>query len=340
MQKGLVSLLTPMYNARHNVHRLLDSVLRQTYPRIEMIVIDDGSTDNSSDIVSSYISRFQARGYTLRCVRQENSGQSVAIKNGLQMVHGEFLAWPDSDDFYAADEAIEKMVNVLAHSDEEFQMVRTQEAFVEEETLAPITIKGQHAHEEEDSSLFYDCLYAKNDYYYCPGAYMVRTEKLYEVTHFDIYTDKDAGQNLQLMLPILYKYRCKTILEPLYKVVVRKESHSRGQYKGFEAIKKRYASYLLTTVETLRRIGMPQDEIELHAQRISTGYNHRLFPVAIRERKVEEAYKLYEMLKEQRANGLSEDIVMFTARSMRLPLLAVLLMKIRKRIPLHYTLHI
>ena len=65
MQKGLVSLLTPCYNAGHLIHRLLDSVLNQTYPFIEMIVIDDGSTDNSEQVIRSYISRFEERGYIL-----------------------------------------------------------------------------------------------------------------------------------------------------------------------------------------------------------------------------------------------------------------------------------
>jgi glycosyltransferase involved in cell wall biosynthesis len=101
MEENLVSLLTPMYNTDKYIHRLLDSVLSQDYPSIEMIIIDDGSTDNSKDIVKSYIQPFAEKGYTLKYVYQENQGQSVAIKNGLQLISGEFLAWPDSDDFYA-----------------------------------------------------------------------------------------------------------------------------------------------------------------------------------------------------------------------------------------------
>ena len=58
MKKDLVSLITPMYNTDKYIHRLLDSVLSQNYPSIEMIVIDDGSTDNSSIIVKSYIHLF------------------------------------------------------------------------------------------------------------------------------------------------------------------------------------------------------------------------------------------------------------------------------------------
>ena len=108
--KGLVSLLTPCYNAGHLIGRLLDSVLSQTYPRVEMVVIDDGSTDCSAEIINSYVQKFSARGYSLQYYYQPNSGQSVAIRNGLRIITGEYLAWPDSDDFYATSDAIAKMV--------------------------------------------------------------------------------------------------------------------------------------------------------------------------------------------------------------------------------------
>ena len=79
-KKGLVSVLTPCYNTGRYVHRLLDSVLTQTYPFIEMVIIDDGSTDDSSAVIQSYIPKFKAKGYELRYYYQKNSGQSVAIE--------------------------------------------------------------------------------------------------------------------------------------------------------------------------------------------------------------------------------------------------------------------
>lgn len=87
----LVSLLTPCYNMEKYIFRLLDSVLSQTYPTVEMIIIDDGSSDKSADIIKSYIPKFSERGYSLKYVFQENSGQSVAIQNGLLLVKGKYL---------------------------------------------------------------------------------------------------------------------------------------------------------------------------------------------------------------------------------------------------------
>ena len=93
-KKGLVSIITPCYNTAGYLHRLLESVVKQTYPDIEMFVIDDGSKDNPKEIVERYIPEFRQRGYQLTYIHQVNSGQSVAIKRGLEMISGEFFVWP------------------------------------------------------------------------------------------------------------------------------------------------------------------------------------------------------------------------------------------------------
>ena len=333
MQKNLVSLLTPMYNTELYVYRLLDSILSQDYPYIEMIVIDDGSKDSSRIIVEAYKGKFELKGYSLYYVYQDNAGQSTAIKNGLQLINGEFLAWPDSDDFYATNDAISQMVNVLKSSSNVFQMVRTQETLLEDGTLKPIGFKGSTANETEPQSLFYDCLYGSNGFYYCSGAYMIRTEALYETTKFDIYTDKYAGQNWQILLPILYKYRCKTILKPLYNVIVRKSSHSRGQFRGYEAIEKKFSSYWRTQVETLKKISdMPKEELDFHCKNLSEKYNHQLFRIAIYEAKIDKAIIIHEKLKICKANTFVENIVLFLTHKLHLIKTAVFILKINNKL--------
>ena len=307
MKKDLVSLITPMYNTDKYIHRLLDSILSQDYPFIEMIIIDDGSTDNSKSVVKSYIQSFEEKGYILKYFFQENQGQSVAIKNGLKLISGEFLAWPDSDDFYADKTAISQMVEVLRNSPKEYKMVRTQENIIKDKTFEVQYITGLKAKEYEDSSLFYDCLYAKNGFYYAPGAYMVNVAALYETTGFDIYTDKNAGQNWQLMLPILYKYRCYTIKKPLYNVVSRQASHSRGQYSGYDATEIKYKSYLATQLETLHRIkGIPMDEKETHKKKLTIHYSRKLLHQAIKEKRPDKVKEQATILREYNAISRSE----------------------------------
>lgn len=328
MDKKLVSLITPMYNTDKYIHRLLDSVLSQDYPFIEMIVIDDGSTDNSSIIVKSYIHLFEEKGYVLKYVYQENQGQSVAIKNGLQLITGEYLAWPDSDDYYADKTAISQMVEVLKNSPKEYKMVRSQEKYINDETLEVQYITGLKAKEYEDSTLFYDCLYAMNGYYFAPGAYMVDVTALYETTGFDIYTDKNAGQNWQLMLPVLYKYRCRTIKKPLYNVVIRLSSHSRGQYTGYDATETKYKSYFATQLETLYRIKeIPISEKEYHKKKLTIHYSRKLFYQAIIEKRPDKVIEQANILRKYNDIGRSERLFSTVIGTFRLRHLGFLLYK-------------
>lgn len=261
MPQKLVTVLTPCYNTASYIHRLLDSILSQTYPNIEMIIVNDGSTDNLMDVLENYQEKFDKRGIPLLILNQANSGQSVAIKNGLQYVKGDYLVWPDSDDFYGSKDAIDKMVQALENGGEEFAMVRTEENLLEDTTLSIKQVMKENTQRNSKGRAFEDCLWGDNGYYYAPGAYMAKFSKLKDATSLDIYTEKNAGQNLQLMLPLLYNYKCITIHEPLYNVIERTTSHSRGQYVGCEQILKKYSAYENTVTETLKRIkGMPEEE--------------------------------------------------------------------------------
>ena len=135
MEKEIVSIITPCYNNASIIYRLLDSILNQSYPNIEMFVIDDGSTDNLSSIIRNYIAKFEKKGYSLTYIYQENQGQSVAINNGLKLIKGKYLVWPDSDDYYASDIAIESMVEILKNAKANIGAVRTLAYVRDEDTL-------------------------------------------------------------------------------------------------------------------------------------------------------------------------------------------------------------
>lgn len=301
MQRKLVSIITPSYNTGKYLCRLLDSVLGQTYPLIEMIVIDDGSTDDTARIIHSYVSAFDQRGFSFKYVKQENSGQSVAIQRGLDMIRGDYLVWPDSDDYYASPDAILKMVEQMEEMPDDIAMVRTQEYIVEDNPEHTVVgLFGGNASEREASTLFEDCLFEKNAYYYTPGAYMIKTDALRETTRLPIYTAKDAGQNWQLMLPVLYHYRCSTILEPLYIVVQRKASHSRGQYSGYENSIKKYTAYYDTIISTLDHIKNMDNEKRVYYQReIHKKYLTFLLKLSLEHCDKKNSDKFYQAFKQR-----------------------------------------
>ena len=91
MPRPLVSAIIPAYNAAETIGSALDSVGQQVYPDIETIVVDDGSTDSTGEIV-------RERYPEVTCVRQDNAGVSAARNTGAGVAHGEFLVLLDADD--------------------------------------------------------------------------------------------------------------------------------------------------------------------------------------------------------------------------------------------------
>lgn len=87
----LVSVLIPAYNAGTYLEEAVSSILNQTYPRIEVIVINDGSTDGSVD-------NLRASDPRLRVIHQENAGKPAALNRGLKEIRGEFYCLQDADD--------------------------------------------------------------------------------------------------------------------------------------------------------------------------------------------------------------------------------------------------
>lgn len=245
----LVYILTPSYNCGQYIYRLLNSVLTQTYPNIEMTVIDDGSTDNTKDIIISYQFKFAARGYKLNYVYQNNQGLSSTINNGLKLVHGDFLIWPDADDWYCRDDAIEKMV-VTFENNINLGIVRIGKQYVDEHTFCSIgTVVFM-----KRNNIFHDCLLSKNGYFFAAGGDMLRVSLLDEfIPKREIYYEKTAGQNLQLTLPYFYNTEFAMIEEVMQSVLVRSVSMSREKKKLLEVWKVE-KGYYNTRINTLKRI--------------------------------------------------------------------------------------
>jgi len=107
----LISVVIPTFNRQNTISYCLDSVLAQTYKDIEVIVVDDHSTDNTVSIVCSYPDS------RVRCVvLEKNSGAQTARNRGILEAKGDWIAFNDSDDEWLPDK-LEKQVSVLANAD-------------------------------------------------------------------------------------------------------------------------------------------------------------------------------------------------------------------------------
>ena len=109
----LVSVVIPMYNAEDWIEGLLESIQRQTYSKIEIILVDDGSTDLSLKLVTKFSSHNSE--IALKVISKTNSGVSDSRNEGVRQATGELVAFVDSDDIWMA-EKIERQVDSILSS--------------------------------------------------------------------------------------------------------------------------------------------------------------------------------------------------------------------------------
>lgn len=102
-----ISVIIPVYNTELYLKECLDSVINQTLKEIEIICINDGSTDNSSEILKEY----QGKDNRVVVINQENKGLSEARNSGLKIAKGEYILFLDSDDFYYKNSSLEEVYN-------------------------------------------------------------------------------------------------------------------------------------------------------------------------------------------------------------------------------------
>jgi glycosyltransferase involved in cell wall biosynthesis len=109
MKPGLASVLMPAYNGETYIQQAIESVIAQTYPNWELIVVDDGSTDNTSNIVANY------RDPRIRYDFQENRGQAAALNRGLDLARGEYITTLDTDDWFTPESLSDRVRFLTEH---------------------------------------------------------------------------------------------------------------------------------------------------------------------------------------------------------------------------------
>lgn len=288
-REGWVSVVTPVYNGALHLAPMLDSVLRQTYSYIEMILVDDGSSDSTMQVAEDYRVRFNARGYAYHIVHSAHKNAAAAINQGLPYVTGEYLVWPDSDDLLEPA-SIERRVTFLQNHPQ-YQCVRSLQYYFDQRTgdRLPADEKTGDLSKEE---LFWDILEFKT--FVCCGCYMLRSERFFEIYTRKHIPEFNVGQNFQMLLPYMFYYKCPTISEQLYGVCVRRDSHSRKKLTE-EEDRQKYREYeqLADKIASICRL---HDEKDL--ERIRYWKLRRRYMIATRYGDKKQAFSALRQMKQ------------------------------------------
>ena len=221
-----VSLLICCYNGASYIDSCVQCILQQTFLNIEVIFVNDGSTDDSIKLIENYKEAIEKKGMKLHILSQKNQGAGYAASLGLQHATGDFITCFDVDD-YLYPESIEKKVQFLIeHPD--YDIVRTNgyEVCGDNKKLF-IT----NENEKCNTNIFEALLFGQTNNW--AGSYMIRANKLWEVYPNHIIPGSRFGQNLQLLLATSYNHKSGFIDEPLM-IYYRNNSSFTGKIKTIE----------------------------------------------------------------------------------------------------------
>lgn len=266
MNDNRVSVVVPCYNVEAYIRRFLDSLLAQTYKKLEIVFVNDGSTDQTGELIKEYIPLLENEGYKIVYLEQENGGQSAAINAGIKLASGKFMTWPDPDDWLTPD-SIEKRVHFLMEHPE-VAMVRCNIEKVQDGTMGSLGLFERNFEQAGHITDFYEKL-KKVKTWVAPLAYMVRMSHFDAVNpERDIYTCRKGGQNLQMLLPLARKFPCWQMPDVLGYYLIRGNSHSRNQ----NTFADRIAYKDLTedvVINTLIRMGADKAELKCIEQQFA-----------------------------------------------------------------------
>ena len=163
-----VSVIIPVYNVEKYLRRCLDSVVNQTYKDVEVILVNDGSPDNSKEICEEYVAKYS----NIQLINQKNAGLGAARNTGLQYITGDAVTFVDSDDWLELD-AIEYYVASMKKSDADIvvtKMIRKKEYFSNEGTNGA-TIKEEVLNQEQFAKKYFKIDGNNIEYYACAKLY-------------------------------------------------------------------------------------------------------------------------------------------------------------------------
>ncbi len=216
----LISIIVPIYNVEKYLSKCIESLLNQTYTNIEILLVNDGSTDNSKKICE----QFKGKDSRIKLINKENGGLSDARNKGLQKSIGKYITFVDSDD-YVEKNYIETLYSLITKFNSEiaiadFRVIKGDKQKIKEKDIKEYCITSEKAIDE--------MLYS--DFYYISACSKLYKKELFENVEFPKgKMFEDVGTTYKLIIKA-NKIACTN--KKIYNYVIRNNSITTSKFKS------------------------------------------------------------------------------------------------------------
>lgn len=266
----LVSIITPCYNGARYLPGYFGGILAQEHRNIELIFIDDGSTDDTAAVARAYGEQMVECGMRFTYIYQENAGQCAAINKGLACFSGDYMLWLDSDDILAPDNISAKLSFLAANPECGF-VLNGVEIVDATDTSRSLGVFVRRRPSGEDN-YFGDLLHQQN-VIFAPGTMLVRREALLHALPTRHIYESTEGQNYQLLLPLAYTAKVGYIERPLIKYLVHGDSHSHRERSFAEQYELQDEGILVCTTTLAGIPGITAEDLDYWCREVRLLHN-------------------------------------------------------------------
>ena len=297
----LVSIITPSFNSSKYLDAYFQSIKNQDYSNYEIIFINDGSTDETEDIVLKYKKYFENQGKRFMYLKQENGGQAKAMNYGFPYIQGKYFIWPDSDDELYSNNISEKVK--FMESNPDISLGISGADYVDEKGNILDHLERKCMSDDD----FFKDLLISNNVVFCPGIYIMRTDAFFKWIPNGQINESRIGQNYQILLPIAYHEKWGYIHKTLYKYILHENSHSNKNNDKYEYEIIRFQKQEKTLYELLESI-CDKDDLQYYSNLVYSHFHKFYLRLANQYGKKDDLKKYYKEISCVNENGFKEKI--------------------------------
>ncbi|WP_172297269.1 glycosyltransferase family A protein [Pseudoruegeria sp. HB172150] len=275
---GRVSLIVPCYNVERYLGDFLDSVVQQTYKHLEIILVNDGANEATTTLLRDAVPRLESESYIVKLIEQANKGLGGAVDTGLKHFSGEFLMWPDPDDWLLPN-SVERRVALLRKNPEAGLLRTNAQLFIELSQKFEGYFMPCDSEPHWQDGFFEDLFFMRN--YHAPVCHTLRSRDFLTANaRREIFHTSVSSQNFQMLAPVVEKFPVLQVPEVLAVYRVRADSRSRAPSKSPDKLVARFDQIIELISNTLPRLETYQERAA--EQVVNYHWRNNMLPTTFR----------------------------------------------------------